>query len=371
MTMDIEAIRRRTLDYIERRKDPQGGPRYRYSSAAGRPTLYSSTYAAMTRSLYNDLGGLADAERRAWVDYLNAHQDDDGLFRDPVIFGEGWYKDDPFWCGRMHLTCHAIIALTCLGGAAARPFAIVKDFSDTDRLTSWLEARDWGERVGWTGNEVMNLGTLMQYARDFHNDDRAGRAVERLLDWLDTHWLVPETGVWGTLDTSDPIKRSHAVQAAYHWWPLYFYDGRRPPCIERAMDTVLATQNASGGFGCGVHNPGDPAKSSACEDIDSIDPLVRMSRLTDYRKSDIRAALARALPWVLRNQMPDGGFVFILDRPFQYGHPELNGPLHTGAMFPTWFRTLSLAMIGQGLPDSPAGRYPWRFCRCPGYQFRP
>ena len=70
----------------------------------------------MTRSLYNDLGALSDAERRSWIDYFNQHQDADGLFRDPAIVDQGWYKGDPFWCGRPHLTCHVIIALTCLGG---------------------------------------------------------------------------------------------------------------------------------------------------------------------------------------------------------------------------------------------------------------
>ena len=104
-------------------------------------------------------------------------------------------------------------------------------------------------------------------------------------------------------------------------------------------------------------------------DIDSIDPFVRMSLRTDYRGEDIRAALRRALNWVLRNRMPDGGFVFLLDREFEYGHPELLGPRNRGAMFPTWFRTLSLALIAQALPDSRVGGHPWHFVRCPGYQF--
>jgi hypothetical protein len=323
----------------------------------------------MTRSLYSDLDALSDSQRQAWADYFNRHQDADGLYRDPVIFGQGWYKGDPFWCGRPHLTCHVIVALTCLGGVAAKPFAVVKEFSDADKLARWMESRDWGERVGWSGNEIMNLGTLLQYARDFHRDEPAGKAVTVMLDWLDTHWVNPKTGVWGTLDISDPVKRSHAVQAAYHWWPLYFYEARKPPYIPQALDTILATQNPMGGFGWGVHNTTDPFTSSACEDIDSIDPLVRLSSLTDYRKEDVRSALRRALPWVLKNQVSDGGFVFMLDRPFQYGHPELHGEKNRGAMFPTWFRTLCIAILGRGLRDSPVGKYPWHFCRCPGYQF--
>ena len=74
--------------------------------------------------------------------------------------------------------------------------------------------------------------------------------------------------------------------------------------------------------------------------------------------------------WVLRSQMADGGFVFILGRPFQYGHPQLHGEADTGAMFPTWFRTLSLALAGTTLLEHPLGEIPWRFVRCPGVPFR-
>jgi len=215
----------------------------------------------------------------------------------------------------------------------------------------------------------MNVGTILQYSRDFHHDDRAGRAVEFLLDWLDGHHINASSGMWGSFDLSVPVNRSRAVQAAYHWWALYFYDRHPIPCVERAIDTVLATQNASGGFGCGVHNSDEPIKSSACEDIDSIDPLARMMTQTDYRRTDIQCALERAMDWVVKNQMPDGGFVFMLDRPFEYGHAELASGKNVGAIFPTWFRTLSLAILGKALPNTWLGKYPWNFVRCPGYQF--
>jgi hypothetical protein len=343
--------------------------RYRYAPGCRRATLYSSTYAAMVRHLLGDLDALAEQERCAWIACFSTHQDEDGLFRDPVIFDQGWYRGDPLWCGRSHLSCHVITALACLGGVAAKPITWLDPWRNPDAMVRWLEGRDWGARVGWSGNEIMNVGTLLQYARDFQNDTRAGKAVTVLLEWLSSHHLNPATGVWGDVDVSDPKWRSHAVQAAYHWWPLFFYDGVRPPHVERAIDTVLTTQNPSGGFGWGVHNPADPFLSSACEDIDSIDPLCRMLQLTDYRRADIVAALTRAADWVLTNQAQDGGFVFVRDRPFEYGHPELRGETNRGAMFPTWFRLLSLALIGRALPEHALGRLPWRLVGCPGMQF--
>ena len=160
-----------------------------------------------------------------------------------------------------------------------------------------------------------------------------------------TRRRVVATGLWGGLDTARPRKRSRAVQAAYHFWLLWFYDRMAIPHPEKAVDSCLATQNACGGFGQGVHT-GSDRESSACEDIDSIDPLARLlCREPPHRRDDIRTALSRGAEVVLAAGTTEGG------------------------MFPTWFRTLTLAYLGKALPDSPLGRGPWRFCNCPGIQF--
>lgn len=346
------------LSFIKKRRVGVG--EYLYSESAGQPTLYSSCYAAMTRSLLGD--EIPPNERREWANYLHGFQDEDGLYRDPVIFGQGWYEGDSFDSGRPHLTCHVLTALACLGETARKPLAFIEEFLEVENLKKWLDAKDFGEKIAWTGNDICNLGTMLQYSRDFHNDTRAGKAAEYMLDWLDENHIDPRTGVWGSRDISEPIGRSHAVQAAYHWWLLYFYDRRPVPCIDRAIDTVLSTQNPKGGFGWGVHNRDEPFNGSACEDMDSIDPLVRMSSASDYRKEEVYSALKRASEWFLKNRTPDGGFVFILDRPFRYGHHELFSEAGKGGMFPTWFRTLSLSLIGDIIEDA-------YFIRCPGYQF--
>ena len=189
-----------------------GAGSYRYSLVSDKPTLYSSTYAAMTRSLYNDLTSAEECRR--WVDYLNRYQDDDGLFRDPVMFDQGWYAGDPLTCGRPHLTCHVIGALTCLGGVAEKDNSFLSPWLDADFMRNWLSECNWSERVAWTGNEIMNVGTLLQYERDFHHNQSAGKAIQVMLEWLSTHHINPDSGIWGDLDITDPLNRSHAVQAA-------------------------------------------------------------------------------------------------------------------------------------------------------------
>jgi hypothetical protein len=361
----IGQVRAATLRYVEsmRFRDLPFG-RYRYARGMAEPTLYSSTYAAMTRGLYRDLDTLTSAERREWVEYFQSHQDDDGLYRDPRIFGEGWYKDDPEWCGRRHLTCHVLTALTCLDAVAAKPLRMLEPFYDEAHLIAWLEARDWN-RVDFAGNEVLNAGTLLQYARDFQKHPRAAPAMRCMLDWLARNHLNPATGLWGSLDVSAPKSLSRTVMGAYHYWLLFFYDRAPIPHADAAVTQVLRTQQADGGFGCGVHGPA----SSACEDIDSIDPLARLLSLGSLRRDDIVAALRRAEPHVLAMQNDDGGFVWIRGAAFSYGHPLMAAGKDASGMFPTWFRTLSLAYLAKALPDSITGRFNWHFHNAPGIQF--
>jgi len=364
-------LRKTVLPFIDTCKYGEETGKFRYSNAVivEQPTLYSSTYAAMTYSLLGEMANICESDKKAWADYLSGLQDGDGLFRDPVIYGQGWYESDPLWCGRAHLTCHVITALGCLGYKAEKPFLFLKPYKDKDKLVDWLSLLDFGERVAWTGNEIMNVGTLLQYSRDFHADGKAGEAVNVLLEWLSSNHINPETGVWGSLDISDPVMRSNSVQAAYHWWPLFFYDKYPVPYIQAAIDTVLQTQNPNGGFGWGVHNTEEPYCSSACEDIDSIDPLVRMSLMTAYRRDDIAGALIKAKTHVLSNQTADGGFVFFKNGDFEYGHKQLFGQRNTGAMFPTWFRTLSLALTDTYICEINQTDSPYVFTNIPGFQF--
>ena len=61
---------------------------------------------------------------------------------------------------------------------------------------------------------------------------------------------------------------------------------------------------------------GSDRESSACEDFDSIDPLVRLYHADPpYRRADIRAALQRAVKPLLRAQAPDGGWWHVAQNP--------------------------------------------------------
>lgn len=361
--LNIGEIRQRTLSYIESMhiKDTSYGI-YKYSKSQTKPVLYASIYAVLTRHLYKDLDNLTGKQRKEWINYIQSFQDEDGLFKDPAVENDIAANSD--WWGWRHLTLHAIMALTCLGAIAKKRFTLVEPFKNKDFVIKWLENRDWGIDPATTSNQVQNYFTILQYVRDFHGVEWAHKAIETAYEWLDKH-QDRDTGLWGTrFDT--PLLLSHGVQTGYHIWLLYFYDNRQIQYVEKIIDSCLATQNELGGYGV-------PLNSSACEDIDSIDPLIRLlfmnDGMTEYRKQDVYESLQRAMTWILTNMNEDGGFVFRRMEPFIYGHSLMASKRDESAMFPTWFRTLSLAYLTKTLPDSFLGKFDWQFIDCPGLQF--
>jgi hypothetical protein len=355
---DFQTIRNATLEYIKSNQKPEvciGTYSYKPKGPA---LLYATCYAALTRYLYADLDNLSVTERRDWIKHIQNYQCDDGLFRDPLINIP--LAEDADWWGWRHLALHVIMALTVLGGIAQKEFRLLDIFRESGAMAQWLETRNWKLDPAGVSNEIQNYATLLQYARDFQNQAWCRDALEEMYVWLDRH-QDPVTGLWGnSFDT--PVLFSNGVQAGYHLWLLYLYDKRPIQYMERIIDSCLTTQNKLCGFGV-------PLNSSACEDIDSIDPLVRLYFMTDYRHNDIREALEKALYWVLVNINPDGGWVFRRGEKFCYGHKLMTANTNESAMFPTWFRTLSLAYLSKALLDSPVGNFGWKFVNCPGLQF--
>lgn len=348
---------KRTLDYVSSNKVGNHIAEYRYCHSSSKPHIYASCYACMIRSLYGDLDTLSQDEKQTWVSYFDSFQSPkDGLFYDPVLTNQIYTTED--WWGARHLALHLIIAYSTLGSRPRYDFSFLEPFYDPKYVVKWLMSRDWGERIAYTGNEVMNYGCLLQYSRDFFQNEKAGVGLQAMMDWLE-ETIRPDTGMWGELPTDNPYHISQVVQGAYHIYPLFFYDQRDIPFIEKAIDLLLSTQNVLGGFGVTLN-------SSACEDIDSIDPLIRFSRATDYRRDDIDLALKRAFPWVLANMNSDGGFVFLRNEPFYYGHEEMYSGYNESNMFATWFRTLCLAYLGSylGIGEN------FNVQRIPGYEIK-
>lgn len=353
----FEALRRDTLRFVGSMACGDGVGHYRYSAEATEPTLYASVYACMLQSLYGELPRQGEDYRQAWAAYLHSFQDADGLYRDPAVAGERFETTD--WWGARHLALHVIVALTALGVRPRVPFGFLAPLYERRRMLQWLESRDWENQFKDDfDNQIMNYGALLQYARDVLEVDGAGRAVAWLKEWLLAR-LNRNTGLFWPEDTfTVPRRLSRAIMFSYHICSLFTYDGWRHPCPDRLLDHVLRNQHVLGGYGPGP-------SSSACEDIDSIELLLRFGGQSRDNGIRARASMARALPWVLSNMNEDGGFVFRRNEALEYGHSQMSSGCNQSSMFATWFRTLSLAYLsrGLGLPN----RY--RIVRCPGLEF--
>jgi hypothetical protein len=356
LSYDYVAMKKRTLAFVTMNKVGSHIAEYRYSVSSPKPTIYASCYACMIRSLYGDLGALSESDREQWISYFNSFQSpDDGLFYDPVLMNQIYRTED--WWGARHLALHMVICYASLGTRPRYDFSFLEPLYDLTYAINWLESRNWDDRIAYTGNEVMNHLCLLQYSRDFFGNSDAGNSLSTMMDWLEEK-INPDTGMWGDFSGNNADQRSQVVQGAYHIYPLFFFDNRDIPYKDKAIDLLLKTQNSLGGFGVRLN-------SSACEDIDSIEPLVRFSRFTDCRQDQVNLALKRSFAFVLANRNADGGFVFSRNKSFEYGHKEMYSGYNESNMFATWFRTLCVAYLVNYLKMPNA----YHIVKVPGYCF--
>lgn len=61
-SIDLNNIRERTLNYVQKMKFKNG--MYHYSDSSNTPILYASVYAALTRYLYGDY--ISEEEKNEW-----------------------------------------------------------------------------------------------------------------------------------------------------------------------------------------------------------------------------------------------------------------------------------------------------------------
>ena len=358
--LGIENIRDLTLDYVKSMKMPLIGGNfcgYKHSKSSTKAVLYATLSALLVRHLYGDIGKDIDEQ----LDYVQTFQCDDGLFRDSVINCKAADSED-CW-GWTHLTLHAIMVFALYDKIILKKFNLIEAFNTRSDVISYLDKLDWGNRVAWTSNHVQNLMVMMQYSRDYQGLEKYDQVLSYFYDYLDQR-QNNSTGLFGdAIETK--VDLSMAVQAGYHFWSPYFYDGRRILLQEKIVDNLLLTQNNLGGFGYSLH-------SSACEDIDTLDPLFRLRKIIgkSNRDADIDCAFNKAFPAILNNLNGDGGWVFRRHEHLEIYHRQMYSKANESNMFYTWFRTLGLAYCLSGMNSPPSKFiYSWNFKRVPGHQF--
>jgi hypothetical protein len=306
----------------------------------------------MTLHYLNGIKDMGKGDRRAWVDYIRQWQDpDSGIFIGPeIVPGELTSSIHDWTHVTMHLTAHAVPALHILGGRPAYALRFAKRFLDLNRLSQWLQRRDW--RKAWLeGNNLLFVGQFLIYLRDFEQCDEAQVALNLLFEWLNRE-QDPATGLWGTDGYCDAFD---AIYGGYHQLLLYYYCNRPVPHAERIIDTGLGLQHSDGGF---ARDWG----GGACEDVDVVDILVNLYKRTGHRPRAVRRALQLALDNILNQQLADGGFVYRKGQTFsQMGIQRTQVPANTSELFSTWFRVHTIALASQVIADHELSEIPWKF----------
>jgi hypothetical protein len=332
---------------------------YRYSPHSKRPLLHASVFAVLVRDLFSDLKNLTQQERNEWASYIMEHQRSDGLFVDPLVRCR--LAERAHHWGWNHLTVYALMSLTALGVLPKRHLFFLERFTNIRFAEDYLKGCLRRADLSFAGNEIFNYGALLQYARDFLGETSFDETLSKWYNILDKY-VDSKTGLWHR-GIWNNLQLSEAIQTSYHIYLLYFYDGKMPRYPISLVKVILHNQNSLGGFGPSIN-------SSACEDIDSIDPLCRLYGLLDISlKKKVSYSLRKALAFNFANMMEDGGFVFKMGSPFLFGHHLMKTRTNESSIFGTMKRICSIAFICTALKEEIGHDFNWNFLNCPGYQF--
>lgn len=323
----------------------------------GQVTLYSSCFAVMTLYYMNALEEQSEEARSRWISYINQWQDPEtGYYFGPEIKGENITSTiHDLEHVSMHLTAHVLPALLILGGSPVYSLKFAYRFMDLGYLQDWLDARDW--KQAWNeGNNLLFIGQFLFFLLEYENKAEAKPALDLYFNWLDSQ-QDSNTGFWGTNGYCD---NHTAMCGGYHQLITYYYYNHEVHYKQQIIDTTLNLQHVDGGFASN-------GNSGACEDIDAVDILVNMYKLTNgnYRGKEIRRALRKALRNIKRKQDSNGGFVYRRNTPFIHNDlPRTVCPANVPNLFATWFRVHSIAIICEVLTNDPLTNINWQFNPC-------
>ncbi len=323
----------KTKKYVEQMTLQNWG---KFAASSDGETVYAFSYLVM---LYGLLGMELTPEQEEDIKtFLVKSQQEDGYFYDKKVFNYAFVNGDGW--GMRHLIPHVIIAMERLAIKPRYRLEFLKSFYEYDTMYDFIEQLDWSN--AWTAsNFVMNIAVCLQYERDFMGVTEGTEAIKAVQDWILNN--IGKKDIWYTKQKATKATKYEIVRCAYHLLPVLVYDGIDVPYKKEMIDLILSLQNKVGGFDFRKN-------SSACEDIDAIDPLIRLSYMCpDYRREDIKRCLKKAFMWVKQNQMPDGGYVFRRGERFNYGHKNVSSNVNESNLFGTWFRTLSILYMSDYL----------------------
>ncbi len=233
------------------------------------PDLYASADIAWIRWMMDDLAGVSDAERTAWIEFIRAQQRPDGRYRHITKHIA------------THAFCHATGALNMLGGKHKYEPKLLEKYRDIERMDAWLAGIDWRRPWG-ASHDIWGAGVPLACTPSTPDTWR-----EALFDWLNRE-VDPKTGMWrrGVPD----VGALELLGGAFHIWPIYAALERDLPYPERVIDHVLGMRKPNGSFdgGFGYGN------------MDGVWVLAYLMERTGHRRDEVREALRKNIAGLMK-----------------------------------------------------------------------
>jgi hypothetical protein len=254
-------------------------------------------FSALTLKLVHVLGlfpRFSKEEQAAWIDHVRSFQVTSGsrrgYFEDASILShhDGWFRRD--WLTRRAETRQALTALLNVGARANHPAPTL--VSVPKQVLSYVRELDW-QRPWGAGSQASHLAVFLHFNAHFFNQTRErDELLPVLLNEFD-RLQDPLTGCWGSpsAPSTELINGAMKVQTAYAFLDKEF------PNAEQLIDFALDHSN----------------KRDACHQADIVYALHQCTRISDYRKSEIRRFAEERIDTVLPFRRSDGGFSFNQD----------------------------------------------------------
>ncbi|MGC9454399.1 MAG: hypothetical protein ACP5HU_05995 [Phycisphaerae bacterium] len=330
---------------------------YRFSPHC-KPTYWASAFVALTRYLFGDMNNLSDEQRSQWLQYLIDGQDEQtGLYIDPVFKSEERISEQHtdellFW----HSTTFILTAVDILGGRPKYPIPKVHDILTPEKMEQMLENLPWSVTPWVAGNWTYDIGCLVGH--DYRATGNAANleAMDAFFNWHEQR-QNPETGWW---DLVGGFPLTHQQYGGYHTLMVYWMYDREVPRPEAMIDSSLSLQTDEGHFGGGC-----------CPDMDCIDAAVSLARQYDTRMKEVTASMEKALPWLLKQQLPGGGFIDTPEGRDEFGWQQCKCEPGEADPCSDFFRGFSVALCAEVVEGTGLENLPWRHHGSYGHGVRP
>lgn len=227
---------------------------------------------------------------------LNQQDKNTGFYYD---FSSALYRfksDDEEIYNMYNFTYFCIHGLDALNLKPLYELRFLRKFYSKKYTENWLN-NEIDLNYAWReSNKIMWILSFLFYDFKINNKHEALTVVNYILDWLDRTQDI-ETGLWGYNFNKN---LSDSMAATYHFLMFYYFLGRQIKNIEKIIDNTLRLQQPDGSYSLGG--------GGACIDLDAIDILVNLSKISEYRFFDIENSLERSFYHLLSQFDVRGGF---------------------------------------------------------------